>query len=90
MTTLLRFSDLCQRNIIKSWAMLKRRVENDRFPPGRIIGRRRLWTEEEIDEWVKSFPTGGKIALRGLAVDPKKRGKGRSKRVQPTESKIQI
>lgn len=81
MTTLLRFRDLQQRNIINSWAMLKRRVANDRFPPGRLIGSNRVWTDEEIDEWVKSWPIGGQIGLRGVAADPTKRGRGRPRKV---------
>jgi predicted DNA-binding transcriptional regulator AlpA len=59
-TKWLRFRDLKARGIVKNWPTLKRRVEKDGFPPGRMTGpNERTWTEEEIDEWYASRPVEG-------------------------------
>jgi predicted DNA-binding transcriptional regulator AlpA len=56
----LRFRDLKTRGLVKSWPMLKRRVERDGFPPGRMLGpNTRAWTEDEIEEYENSRPTAG-------------------------------
>jgi hypothetical protein len=60
MITLLRFRDLKDRGIVANWPSLKRRIEKDGFPPGRMIGPgTRAWLETEIDAWVASRPTAG-------------------------------
>jgi predicted DNA-binding transcriptional regulator AlpA len=67
MTRLLRFRDLRERGIINNWPMLKRRIKDDGFPLGRMIGpNSRAWTEAEVDAWIKSRPTAGP-APRGVA-----------------------
>jgi hypothetical protein len=67
MIRLLRFKDLRDRGIIGNWPMLKRRIERDGFPVGRMIGpNTRVWIEEEIEKWVKSRPIAGP-APRGIA-----------------------
>jgi hypothetical protein len=67
MTIWLRFRDLKARGIVGTWPTLKRRIERDGFPPGRMIGpNTRAWTEEEIDEWYRSRPVEGP-APRGIA-----------------------
>jgi hypothetical protein len=69
--TRLRFSDLKKRNIIKTWPTLKRRVEQDGFPPGEMTGpNERSWDEERVDEWLKSRPVEG----------PEPRGAAKAKR----------
>jgi predicted DNA-binding transcriptional regulator AlpA len=63
----LRFRDLKTRGLVKSWPMLKRRVERDGFPPGRMLGpNTRAWTEDEVEEYENSRPTAGP-APRGAA-----------------------
>jgi len=63
----LRFPDLRDSNIAKSWAQLKRLIDNYGFPPGRMISPNiRAWTDVEVDEWVQSRPTAGP-ALKGAA-----------------------
>ena len=55
----LRFPDL-KRVGINNWPTLKRRVEQDNFPPGRYIGKNsRVWTEEEVEAWWLSRPSAG-------------------------------
>jgi len=66
-TKLVRFPDLKARGIINSWPMLKRRIQRDGFPPGRMIGSNsRAWTESEIEQWLDSRPLAGP-APRGAA-----------------------
>jgi predicted DNA-binding transcriptional regulator AlpA len=67
MIRLLRFRDLQDRGIVNSWPMLRRRIEGDGFPPGRMLGpNTRAWSEAEIDAWLKSRPSAGP-APRGAA-----------------------
>jgi len=55
---LLRFAHLKERHIIESWPQLKRLVETENFPPGRLLGpNTRVWFESEIDAWLKARPT---------------------------------
>ena len=59
----LRFSDLKARGIVNSWPMLRRRVERNGFPPGRMLGENtRAWSEEEVERWLASRPTAKKPA----------------------------
>jgi hypothetical protein len=74
----LRFADLRERGIINSWPMLRRRIERDGFPPGRMLGpNTRAWSEAEVDAWIKSRPTAGP-APRGAA----KTRRGRSRKIE--------
>jgi predicted DNA-binding transcriptional regulator AlpA len=67
MIRLLRFKDLQARGIVNNWPMLKRRIERDGFPVGRMIGpNQRAWTEQEVEKWVESRPTTG-TTLKGVA-----------------------
>jgi hypothetical protein len=67
----LRFSDLQARNIVKSWAQLKRLIELYGFPSGRMISPNiRAWTDEEIDAYYASCPVEG----------PEPRGAAKEKR----------
>jgi hypothetical protein len=37
---------------IKNWPTLRRRVENDNFPPGRYVGANtRVWDKAEVEAW---------------------------------------
>jgi predicted DNA-binding transcriptional regulator AlpA len=55
---LLRFKHLKQRRIVENWPQLKRLVQQENFPPGRLLGpNTRAWTEEEIDGWLDARPT---------------------------------
>ena len=47
-SALLRFPDL-KRVGINNWPSLKSRIEDSGFPPGRYIGRNRVWTPEEVE-----------------------------------------
>jgi predicted DNA-binding transcriptional regulator AlpA len=63
---LLRFRDLLERGIVKSWAQL-RHLQERGFPVGRMISPNcRCWTEAEIDSWHQTCPIAGP-APRGAA-----------------------
>jgi predicted DNA-binding transcriptional regulator AlpA len=68
MKTLLRFHDLKQRNIARSWAAVARLIKFSDFPPGRLLSPSvRVWSEDEIDAWFASRPTQIARPLRGRA-----------------------
>jgi hypothetical protein len=60
------FDDLRSRNICRSRTTLAKFQKEKGFPAGRMIGRHRIWTCEEIREWVEAQPEG-KAMLRGAA-----------------------
>ena len=63
----LRFRDLKERGVVNSWPALKRKVEREGFPKGRMIGpNARAWTDDEVDAWYASRPVEGP-APRGIA-----------------------
>lgn len=49
-----------------NWTTLNRRIANEGFPPGRLVGRKRVWTEAEILRWLETRPTA-KLPPRGRA-----------------------
>jgi predicted DNA-binding transcriptional regulator AlpA len=66
LTKLLRFADLRERGILRNWPAYKR-LQKLGFPAGRMLSANtRVWTENEIDEWLASRPVEGP-ALRGMA-----------------------
>jgi hypothetical protein len=78
MIRLLSFKDLREREIIGNWPMLKRRIANDDFPVGRMIGpNTRRWTEEEVEKWIKSRPIAGP-ALKGVAAKNRRGNPGKA------------
>ena len=57
MYVLLRFANLKARGIVSNHVTLKRWIETEGFPPGRLLGpNTRVWTEAEIEAWVASRP----------------------------------
>jgi len=67
MTVLLRYRDLKARGIVRNRMTLRRRIQKDGFPLGRMTGpNERTWTADEIDAWVKSRPIEGP-KLKGAA-----------------------
>jgi hypothetical protein len=63
---LLRFDDLREQGIVKTWHTLNHWIDERGFPPGRMIGRFRTWTQAEVMAWVEKQPTA-KSELRGVA-----------------------
>jgi predicted DNA-binding transcriptional regulator AlpA len=63
--TFIRFHDLYERGIAKSWLQLKNLQDKYGFPKGRLIGANtRAWTEEEIAARIESRPTDS-VPLKG-------------------------
>jgi predicted DNA-binding transcriptional regulator AlpA len=57
MDALLRFGDLKNRKIVTNHPTLKRWIQEQGFPPGRLLGpNTRVWTEAEVEGWVNSRP----------------------------------
>jgi predicted DNA-binding transcriptional regulator AlpA len=53
----LRFRELRARGLVNNWVTLNRWVQEQGFPPGRLLGpNTRVWTEAEIEAWVASRP----------------------------------
>jgi predicted DNA-binding transcriptional regulator AlpA len=63
---LLRFEDLRAKRIVRTWNTLNNWIDARGFPPGRMIGRFRTWTEAEVLAWIEAQPTT-KIPPRGYA-----------------------
>ena len=63
---LLRFQDLRELRIVRTWTTLNYWIDTRGFPPGRMIGRFRTWTEAEVMAWIEGQPTT-KIPPRGNA-----------------------
>jgi predicted DNA-binding transcriptional regulator AlpA len=64
----IRFRDLVVANIVGSWTQLLRLIEEQNFPPGRMLSRNvRAWRKDEVEQWLSDRPTGRKV------VAPRKR-----------------
>jgi hypothetical protein len=63
---ILHFEDLAEQGIVKTWNSVNDWIENRGFPPGRLIARRRVWTEREILAWIEKQPND-KGMVRGDA-----------------------
>jgi predicted DNA-binding transcriptional regulator AlpA len=62
---LLRYSDLVERGFVRSRMTLKRRIDEQDFPPGRLISpNARAWSEKEIERWLATRPTSRKPGPR--------------------------
>ena len=63
---LLRFQDLREQRIVRTWTTLNNWIDTRGFPKGRMIGRFRTWTEDEVMAWIERQPTP-KLERRGCA-----------------------
>ena len=63
---LLRFEDLRDQRIVRTWTTLNNWIDARGFPPGRMIGRFRTWTEAEVMDWIERQPAA-KLKPRGFA-----------------------
>ena len=66
---LIRFKNLQERGIVGNWPTLKRLIETQGFPPGRLLGlNTRVWTEDEVDDWLDARPTTRQDAASHSAI----------------------
>jgi hypothetical protein len=64
----LRFKDLKELGIVNNWPQLGNLVDNEGFPPGRLLSPNvRAWNEDQILAWLESRPVGMVKPLRGAA-----------------------
>jgi predicted DNA-binding transcriptional regulator AlpA len=57
-----RFRDLVAAGIVRNWPTLIRLVDQQGFPPGRLLGpNTRVWTVDEVEAWIASRPTERKV-----------------------------
>lgn len=58
---MLRFIDLKERRIAKSWSQVSRLVQKQGMPAGVMISEGvRAWAEDEIEQWLASLPAASK------------------------------
>lgn len=63
--------------LVNNWTTLNEWINNRGFPPGHMIGRRRVWTEREIFAWIESQPTENKAPLKGAVKKAKAEAQAR-------------
>jgi predicted DNA-binding transcriptional regulator AlpA len=57
-TRFLRYKDLEDMGVVRSWTSLRYKIRHNGFPPGRYIGpNSRAWTEDEVQAWLAALPT---------------------------------
>jgi len=62
---LIRYTDLVAKGVVNSRMTLKRLIDLQGFPPGRLVTpNSRAWTEDEVDLWIDGRPTARKTAPR--------------------------
>ena len=87
---LLRMRDLTCVGIT-NWPTLKRRIQQDNFPPGRYVGKNtRVWTEEEVERWFATRPSAAPPEnVKPAAASPgRENGNGRKPKSPLDKSEI--
>jgi hypothetical protein len=60
--------DFNEMGLFNSPMTLKRAIDNQGFPPGRLITPNcRRWTVEEVEAWIESRPSARKTDTRAAA-----------------------
>ena len=58
MTQFLRYKDLENRGIVRSWTALRYKIKHNGFPPGVYLGpNTRAWTAEEVQALLDALAT---------------------------------
>ena len=58
--------DLKNKGLPTTWTALNRLINHQGFPPGKLVGRIRIWQEQSVDEWIMNRPSA-KRPLQGGA-----------------------
>jgi predicted DNA-binding transcriptional regulator AlpA len=62
---LIRYNDLVAMGVVNSRMTLKRLIDTQGFPPGKLITpNARAWEEVEVNGWIANRPTARKPAGR--------------------------
>jgi len=65
---LLGFKDFNDMGLFNSPMTMKRAIDNQGFPPGRLVTpNARRWTEDEVTAWIANRPTARKTETRAAA-----------------------
>ena len=64
----LQFDDLRAERIVRTRTTLDKWIREQGFPPGRLVGRHRVWTEAEVFAWIESRPSD-RAPLKGAVLD---------------------
>jgi predicted DNA-binding transcriptional regulator AlpA len=63
----IRYADLVERGIVSNRVTLSNWIQDQGFPPGRLLSPHiRAWTEQEVEDWLATRPVAGKPANDGL------------------------
>jgi hypothetical protein len=61
LTRLVRYVDLARAGFVRNRTQLERLVRDEGMPPGRMLSSKtRVWTVDEIEEWLGTRPLAGK------------------------------
>ena len=62
---LIRFKDLKQRGIVRSWAQLANLIRRENFPAGFLLSANtRCWYQDSVESWLATRPTDAKATPR--------------------------
>ena len=65
---LVRFKDLKERGIVSNRVTLQRRIKDQGFPPGFLLGpNSRAWTEDEIEAHLEKLRQVERESANGVA-----------------------
>ena len=65
---LIRYNDLVENGVVSSRMTLKRMIDDQGFPPGRLVTpNARAWTEAEVNQWIEERPVARKASTRKAA-----------------------
>jgi hypothetical protein len=57
-----RYSDLYEANIVRSWTQLSRMIDTEDFPIGKMLSPNvRAWRLDEVEAWLAHRPTSRKV-----------------------------
>jgi predicted DNA-binding transcriptional regulator AlpA len=65
---LLRYPGLVEKGVVNSRMTLKRMIDTQGFPPGRLVTpNSRAWIESEVDQWIEGRPSARKTEARRIS-----------------------
>jgi hypothetical protein len=57
-----RYSDLYEANIVRSWTQLSRMIDTESFPVGKMLSPNvRAWRLDEVEAWLAHRPASRKV-----------------------------
>ena len=62
------FDDLRAERIVRTRTTLDKWIREQGFPPGRLVGKNRIWTDAEVFAWIEARPSD-RAPLKGAVAD---------------------